>query len=391
MKRTRRKKTQYSNDSDESINSHTDPDSEPGKVHAQGLTGLANLGNTCFMNSCIQVLNHTYELSKILNKQKCKKAMKKDTPESKITEEWIDLQRVLWSGDGIVSPNKFVHNVQQIAHIKNRELFTGYSQNDMTEFLLFFIDCIHTSISRPMRMHISGNAENQTDHIAIKCYETLKAIYSTEYSEIMEMFYGLYVTSIHSEKNDATIHSIHPEHFFVLDLQLFSHTANEKRIFTNIYECFDHFITPEFMNGENAWFNENTNEKENVYKKLQFWSLPNILVIVLKRFLPDGHFGKIDATIDFPIENLDLSKYVLGYNANMYVYDLFGVCNHMGGVMGGHYTSYALNMKMKNPENAKLKGQWIHYNDTFVESIANVKETVISPNAYCLFYRKKNK
>jgi ubiquitin carboxyl-terminal hydrolase 4/11/15 len=50
----------------------------------------------------------------------------------------------------------------------------------------------------------------------------------------------------------------------------------------------------------------------------------------------------------------------------------------MGGTMGGHYTSF-----VKNAEN-----KWIHFNDDKIELIEN-EASLITPNAYCLFYRKK--
>ena len=34
--------------------------------------GFRNLGNTCYLNSCIQILSHTYELNDLLSKDNLK-------------------------------------------------------------------------------------------------------------------------------------------------------------------------------------------------------------------------------------------------------------------------------------------------------------------------------
>jgi ubiquitin carboxyl-terminal hydrolase 8 len=338
------------------------------KYHGKGLTGLANLGNTCFLNSCVQVLSHTYEIHEFLNSSKHEKHIKPNIPDSIILNEWNDLRKIMWKENVVISPNKFVANVQYVASKKNRDLFTGWAQNDMPEFLLFLIECMHNSISRGMIMHIRGVSQNSTDKLAIACYGMLKTVYEKEYSEIMDLFYGIYVSQIVSLNNQ--IQSAKPESFFILDLPI-----PEQLSKVSLYDCFDYFTCAELLSGDNAWYNEATKEKESVTKSITFWNFPKILVITLKRFSSDGA-NKITSLIDFPLENLDLSKYVKGYNPHQYVYDLYGVCNHIGGVMGGHYTSF-----VKNSEE-----QWIHYNDTSASPVSQI----VTPMAYCLFYRKKN-
>ena len=197
--------------------------------------------------------------------------------------------------------------------------------------------------------------------------------YEKEYSEIMDLYYGIYVNQL-TDINGVKSLSIKPESYFMLDLPI----IDGNTIQTNIYDCFNLFVKPDTLEGENAWYNENTKEKEDVKKNVVFWNFPKILVIALKRFTPDGQH-KINTLIDFPIENLNLSKYVLGYNRDSFVYDLFGVCNHNGGTTGGHYSAFVKHISNK----------WVHFNDNIIESVQNPNK-MITPMAYCLFYRKKN-
>lgn len=328
-------------------------------------SGLTNLGNTCFLNSCLQALNHTYELSAILDV-----ATVGNGDKFTILNEWNNLRHLMWKQDAAISPQRFVANVQNIAQKKGKELFTGWSQNDMPEFLLFMIECVHEAIARKVNIKISGNKENQIDDLAIKCYTMIKDDYAKDYSEIMDLFYGIYVSQITST-DGAIMHSIKPESYFVMNLPIPSKPN------VSIYDCFDLFTQPEVLSGENAWFNEKTNQKEDIRKNITFWNFPKILIITLKRFSPDGS-SKNNDMISCPLTDLDLSKYVSGYKPSSYKYDLYAICNHMGSVYGGHYTTF-----VKNYAN-----EWVHYNDANVGIVTN-PESVITPMAYCLFYRKK--
>ena len=333
----------------------------------KGLSGLANLGNTCFINSCMQVLSHTYELNCFLDKETYISKLRKKY-ESALLVEWDNLRKLLWTENCIVSPNKFLKTIQKVAEVKDRDIFTGYSQNDLPEFLLFLIDCFHTGLSREIKITVSGKAETETDQIAVKCFEMIKQMYSKEYSEIWNLFYAVHVSEITCLKTGKQL-KITPEPYFMIDLPIPPDNKSPSLI-----DCFNHYVTGEVLDGDNCWIDDNK-QRVDVRKRLQFWSFPNILVIDFKRF--NARFQKNQILIDFPINNLDLSPYVIGYKKEMYKYELYGVCNHSGSTMGGHYTAYVKN----------ANGKWYHFNDTSVTEVS--ESSIVSPKAYVLFYRKK--
>jgi ubiquitin carboxyl-terminal hydrolase 8 len=349
------------------------------KYIGHGYSGLKNLGNTCFLNSSIQVLNHTYELIELLKSQRTKDNLNIEKYDHYINTEFIELNNNVMEKNGIIMPNRFVECVHAISTKKGRDLFTGWAQNDMPEFLLFIIECLHNSISRPVTLKIKGTCENSKDEMALKCLNMLSVAYEKDYSEIMHLFYGIYVSQIKSISTKDVL-GVNSENYFMIDLPIpirKNHLQNIKQI--NLYDCFDLYTQEEILEGDNAYFNSKTNAKENVTKNITFWSFPQILVITLKRFYVSNIITKIEDFIDFPLENLDLSKYCSGYNPQSYVYDLYGICNHYGNTMGGHYTAFVKNAEKK----------WVHYNDEQVHILLN-NSIIKTNNAYCLFYRKKN-
>jgi ubiquitin carboxyl-terminal hydrolase 2/21 len=335
----------------------------------KGLSGLTNLGNTCFLNSTLQVLSHTYELNNYLDYQIYKKRLNKKV-DSILLIEWDELRQLLWNENCIISPVKFVKSVQKIAQIKGLDLFTGYQQNDVPEFLIFMIDCFHNSLAREVNMTIAGTVKDEQDLIAVKCYENIKNMYEKDYSEIWSLFYGTQISQLDNAITGAKL-SMTPEPIFIVNLPI-----PENNRLPTLMDCFDLYVESEILDGINSVLDESTGEKISVKKYISFWSLPNILVIDIKRF--NNKNKKNQILVDFPLDNLNLCKYVIGYNKDSYIYDLYGVCNHSGSVLGGHYTSFVKN----------ANGKWYHFNDTKVSEVIDLNQ-IITPKAYCFFYRKR--
>ncbi|XP_074303699.1 ubiquitin carboxyl-terminal hydrolase 10-like isoform X2 [Silene latifolia] len=148
----------------------------------------------------------------------------------------------------------------------------------------------------------------------------------------------------------------------------------------SLFSCLDSFLKEEPLGVDDMWYCPRCKEHQQASKKLDLWRLPEILVIHLKRFSYNRYLkNKLDIFVNFPIRNLDLGKYSKSKDASNhpYIYELYAISNHYGGLGGGHYTAYA---KLIDDD------RWYHFDDSCVSSVS--ESEIRTSAAYVLFYRR---
>ena len=111
------------------------------------------------------------------------------------------------------------------------------------------------------------------------------------------------------------------------------------------------------------------------------WRLPEMLVIHLKRFTMTGnHRDRANTMVRYPLKGLDLGEFVLDSESrDQCVYECYEICNHMGGMGGGHYTAYV---------KAMTNGRWYNCDDSRVAEVSD-ETKLVSSAAYMLFYKRR--
>ncbi|MBN3314179.1 UBP43 hydrolase, partial [Atractosteus spatula] len=148
---------------------------------------------------------------------------------------------------------------------------------------------------------------------------------------------------------------------------------------------------------DDAWKCPHCKKLQQGMVKLSLWTLPDILILHLKRFRQVGERrNKLSTLVRFPLAGLDMAPHLVkrslspwpawkqphppsgGQQADV-LYDLYAVCNHHGGMHGGHYTAHCRN---------SVDGQWYSYDDSSVDLVP--EEEICTRGAYILFYQRRN-
>ncbi|XP_059873121.1 ubiquitin carboxyl-terminal hydrolase 2 isoform X1 [Delphinus delphis] len=333
----------------------------------QGLAGLRNLGNTCFMNSILQCLSNTRELRDYcLQRLYLRDLGHSSSAHTALMEEFAKLIQTIWtsSPNDVVSPSEFKTQIQRYA-----PRFVGYNQQDAQEFLRFLLDGLHNEVNR-VTARPRSNPEN-FDHLPDdeKGRQMWRKYLEREDSRIGDLFVGQLKSSLTC--TDCGYCSTVFDPFWDLSLPIAKRGYPE----VTLMDCMRLFTKEDVLDGDEKPTCCRCRARKRCIKKFSIQRFPKILVLHLKRFSESRiRTSKLTTFVNFPLRDLDLREFA-SENTNHAVYNLYAVSNHSGTTMGGHYTAYC-----RSP----VTGEWHTFNDSSVSPMSSGQ--VRTSDAYLLFY-----
>ena len=337
------------------------------KMNDCGLSGIFNLGNTCFLNSAIQLLSNIRIFTIYFLSDQYKEDINHDKKEVSFLKEWVKLMVAMWEDNCIVKPISFKKVLG-----KCYESYNSYRQNDSQEALHKIIDLLHEALSYEVDIKhvVSDKTKELTekDKCNIEAINAWKVMFHKQYSIPISLFYGQFFSQLSCDKCGYISKTFEPFNVFELNIDDDSN---------NINDCLDKFSLSEDLNGDNCVFCEKCKENTPRKRKTTIWKLPCILIFSFSRF--SDPFKKIHKRIEFPLNNFILGDYCEKNEDKTAKYNLVGVSNHFGNTFGGHYTSYCKNGN----------GTWYNFDDTEVNEIDDHNE-IVSNQAYIIVYERKN-
>jgi len=244
------------------------------------VTGFKNYGNTCYLNSCLQLLFNC----DLFNNNLCNLK----NIENKFLKGYIITLKDYYNLNIETIGPKILYNYLK----KNYEQFDNHHPQDSSESLICLLDSIYENLKKNKLDNIFERYFNFKIDNTILCHETNKKFISNNKENVICL-------SIPEKDN------------------------------ISFDECLRNYSKKEIFNDKNKYFNDKINKYVDATKIVSINTYPIYLFFILKRYNFDKYSNKINNKIQIPFN----------YNFNDHKYNLCGFITQMGNLNDGHYIS----------------------------------------------------
>lgn len=315
--------------------------------------GIANLGNTCYFNTAVQCLAHCPAFVELV----------KSTGSSHtLVSQLKDVLGILWDNDTQgVMPRGLLGAVKESIPILNI-----HEENDIQEFLVLLIDRLHDALKcePPTWQTPASTKDSAWGRLQAKVDAAWHRGHAKDYSPLVPMFHGQSISQVICGNCGKIFHNYEP--FSMLCVPLGGGTVKG---------CLELYLEHEHVNSdgdEACWRCDACKNSPKSLKSTKFWRLPEVLIVVVKRFTQNLQKNHAKLGVD---RVLNMRKYSLGPSPHN-TYDLCAIACHSGSYGSGHYHAIC-----RRPGN-----KWYHIDDIHVNT-QPVPEA--SSNGYAFFYQRR--
>jgi ubiquitin C-terminal hydrolase len=332
----------------------TPPQPQPAPQPKNSIIGIANLGNTCFMNAAIQALRHFPEISYMCTRGLLTtfstEAGARSVPVARAFAELVQsLQSGSYTGDGVnhawVMPRGFYETVNEAVKGTVYSHFAERTAQDAHEFIVWLLDQLYMATAEPRDLPWSADKPGSKEWADA---------FRQSYSPLVELFFGQ-LQICYKCSACETVHKRY-ETFNSLKVQPVAGLSWA--------ECIEEeILSEEVIEGYACEVCERDGRpRANAQKNVYLMRLPKLLIFTVKRYTPFG------ARINIPIvhDNCDFRfqdafSAESNHSSRDHWFRTIGVVDHLGfGMGGGHYVAQGL---------SPIYREWWMYDDEGVRQM----------------------